>query len=84
MADPSMDKRGMRLSRIYLKSGDAAAELDGEGLSLADPLVRDLLSRVFSGRIDPADQAKVETLTTELTDSAGALRQSVETNTPKT
>ncbi len=73
----------MHLRRIYLKSGNNAAELDGEGLSLASPLVRDLLARVFSGAVDPADQAKIDALTKTLTDSAAGLEQSVETNTPQ-
>ncbi len=67
----------MHLQKLYLKSGDNVAELEGEHISLADPLVRDLLSRVFS-LTNPEDQAKIDALTKSLSASASQLSKSVE------
>jgi hypothetical protein len=68
----------MHLRKLYMKAGDNSAELEGEGISLAHPLVRDLLSRIFSGIIDPADQNKLDALTKTLSDSAGQLSDSID------
>ncbi len=68
----------MHIRKLFVRSGDNYAELDGEGIALSNPLVAALIAKVFANIQDPQDQAKIAAATDTLAGSASQLADSVE------
>ena len=71
--------------KIFLRVGTASVELEGEHLSLNNPGIFDLLTKVFAAgmSVDPEAQAKIGALTTALKSGTDSLATSVAANQPQ-